>query len=69
MNTDSQVPKNSIITRNQFRSLTGLSRTSEWRLAREGKLPPLVVVHGRKLGYIEADYNLWLAKNTRQGAL
>lgn len=52
-----------IISRTQFRVLTGISRTTEWRLAQEGKLPPLVVVAGRTLGYRESEYQKWLSAN------
>jgi len=52
-----------IISRNQFRELTGISRSTEWRLAQEGKLPALVEVNGRALGYLESAYNQWLQQN------
>ena len=52
-----------ILSRSEFRELTGISRTSEWDLSRQGKLPPLVVIDGRKLGYLESAYNQWLQQH------
>lgn len=67
MNNQAHQPPNSIISRRQFRQLTGLSRSSEWRLSRLGKLPSFVIVNGRILGYSRSDYNHWLASNTKEG--
>ena len=53
-----------IISRPEFRELTGLSRTSEWRGRRDGKLPPVVRVGDRIIGYRESDYLKWLAANS-----
>ncbi len=53
-----------IIKRTQFRELTGISRSTEWRLHQEGKLPALVEVNGIKLGYRESSYHDWLQSNT-----
>ena len=49
-----------IISRAKFRELTGISRSSEWRLRQKGKLPTVVEVNGRKLGYPESAYNAWI---------
>lgn len=53
-----------IITRKEFRELTGLSRTSEWRKQQEGLLPPIVALNNKILGYRMSDYNEWLDNNT-----
>ncbi|MCG9626026.1 AlpA family phage regulatory protein [Vibrio mediterranei] len=59
MNTQSKNPDR-IISRAQFRELTGISRTTEWRLSQEGKLPAVVEIDGRVLGYLESAYHAWL---------
>lgn len=63
MTTDKQTNTDRIISRSEFRELTGISRTSEWELARRGKLPALVVIENRKLGYLESAYRDWLKAN------
>lgn len=60
MNNQQQTNPDRIISRAQFRELTGISRTTEWRLNQEGKLPAVVEVNGRVLGYLESAYNAWL---------
>lgn len=64
MNINNPSIPDRIIPRGEFRELTGLSRTREWAWEREGKLPPLVVVDGRKLGYLASAYRSWLAQHT-----
>ena len=53
-----------IIQRNEFRELTGISRTSEWRMLQAGLLPKVIKVNNRILGYLESDYKDWLSRNT-----
>ena len=53
-----------IISRAQFRELTGMSRTTEWRLNQEGKLPAVIEVNGRALGYLESAYIAWLKQHS-----
>ena len=55
-----------IISRAEFRELTGISRTSEWDLLRRGKLPPIVIVNGRKLGYMASAVTAWMEANSVQ---
>lgn len=55
---------NRIIQRNEFRELTGISRTTEWRMLQAGVLPKVIKINNRILGYLESDYNDWLSKNT-----
>lgn len=61
METNQSATPERIISRSQFRELTGISRTSEWRLAQEGRLPAVIKIDGRILGYRESDYQEWLA--------
>jgi len=53
-----------IISRKEFRELTGISRSSEWRMKQEGTLPKVVAIKGYILGYRQSDYMKWLKKNT-----
>jgi len=55
---------NRIIQRKEFRMLTGISRSTEWRLQQAGALPKVIKINDRILGYLESDYNEWLSKNT-----
>ncbi len=55
---------NRIIKRSEFREITGISRTTEWRLAQEDNLPKAVVVNGRVLGYLESSYRDWLEQHS-----
>lgn len=53
-----------IISRAEFRSLTGISRTTEWRLSQKGLLPDCVIIDNVNLGYRESSYGIWLDKNS-----
>ena len=54
-----------LITREEFRELVGIGRTTEWKLGIEGKLPTAVIVRGRKRGYLESSYFNWLRENSK----
>ena len=62
MDNQLQAPADRILSRAQFRELTGISRTYEWRLGQDGKLPAVVKIDGHVLGYKESDYLDWLAR-------
>jgi len=64
MNTQQKTNPDRIISRAQFRELTGMSRTTEWRLNQEGKLPAVIEVNGRALGYLESAYIAWLKQHS-----
>ena len=64
MNNQKESNTDRLISRNQFRELTGISRTTEWRLSQEGVLPGAVVVNGRFLGYLESAYADWLKQHS-----
>ena len=53
-----------IIKKYEFRRLSGISRTTEWRWMRRGLLPQAVVIDGRILGYRESSYIKWLEDNS-----
>ena len=56
-----------VISRKQFRELTGISRTTEWRLDKEGCLPDKIVIRGNILGYSESSYYSWLELHSLNG--
>ena len=64
MDNQATAPLDRIISRSEFRELTGLSRTSEWRLAKDGKTPAPVIVDGRIIGYRQSSYESWLEVHT-----
>ncbi|WP_392340721.1 helix-turn-helix transcriptional regulator [Moritella marina] len=66
MNTNQNVnqsPLDRIISRVKFRELTGISRTTEWRLAQKNLLPKQLEISGRHMGYLESSYIAWLELN------
>ena len=65
MNNQQPTNPDRIISRAHFRELTGMIRTTEWRLAQGGQLPLVVEVNGRILGYLESAYRAWLNKNVQ----
>ncbi len=64
MEPQAAAPLDRIISRTEFRELTGLSRTSEWRLAKDGKTPSPVIIEGRIIGYRKSSYQTWLEDHT-----
>jgi predicted DNA-binding transcriptional regulator AlpA len=67
MNTNSNVIPEKVITRVEFRMLTNMSRSKEYRLSRKGLLPAPFLLDGKIQGYPESDYRNWLKKNTVVG--
>jgi len=53
-----------IISRKEFRKLTGISRTTEWRMLQVGLTPKVIKIDHKILGYLERDYQEWIDKNT-----
>tara|TARA_R110001583_G_scaffold100539_1_gene246575 strand:+ start:4549 stop:4761 length:213 start_codon:yes stop_codon:yes gene_type:complete len=64
MNINSNVILEKVITRAEFRMLTNMSRSKEYRLSRKGLLPASFLLDGKVQGYPESDYNNWLKNNT-----
>lgn len=54
-----------IITRKKLCELIGISRTTEWRMAKKNLLPKRFVLNGKTLGYLESSYLEWLSKNNK----
>jgi len=63
-NTKQNSNPDRIISRAEFAELTGLSRTSIWRLINSGDAPKVVKINGRIIGFRMSDFNSWLEKNT-----
>lgn len=64
MKTQEKPNVDRVIPRAEFRQLVGIGRTTEWRLAREGKLPAIVEIDGHVLGYLESAYLAWLKQHS-----
>jgi len=64
MELQQQFNTDRIISRAEFAKLTGMSRTTLWRLLNSGDLPDVVKVNGRVLGFRESAYLAWLEKNS-----
>ena len=64
MKLQQQFETDRIISRAEFAELTGMSRTTLWRLLNSGDLPEAVKIKGRILGFRESAYLAWLEKNS-----
>ena len=64
MELQKQFETDRIISRAEFAELTGMSRTTLWRLLNNGDLPEVVKINGRILGFRESAYMSWLEKNS-----
>jgi prophage regulatory protein len=53
-------PLDRLVRMNEVLYLTGLSRTTIWKMEREGKFPPKVVITGRHVGWRESAVQEWL---------
>jgi len=47
--------------------VTGLSRTTAWRLQRRGEFPAPFVISPGRVGYAESEVNAWRASRERRG--
>lgn len=54
-------PKSKVVNTNDLLRLTGLSRTTIWRLEREGKFPSRRTLSGKRVGWIRSEIEVWLA--------
>ena len=50
MNTNQEKTIERVIRRNEFRELTGFSRSKEYRLSRKGLLPAILKLDGKVQG-------------------
>jgi len=51
----------------EVRERSGLSRTTRWRLIREGKFPAAVKLTDHAVGWRESDIDAWLATRVSRG--
>ena len=49
-------------------SITGLSRTTRWRLERENKFPSRRQISGNAVGWLESELTDWIANRPVAGA-
>lgn len=54
-----------IVKEEERRSITGLSRTTAYRLERAGKFPRRVVIHGELHGWYMSELQAWIAGRER----
>jgi prophage regulatory protein len=47
---------------------TGLSRTTIWRMERDGKFPARRQVHGHRVGWLESEVDAWIQARPLVGA-
>jgi prophage regulatory protein len=50
-----------IIREPAVHDITGLSRTTRWRLEREGKFPPRRRLSDNAVGWLESEIREWIA--------
>jgi prophage regulatory protein len=50
----------------QVRDLTGLSRSTRWRLERRGEFPKRVTLTARCVGWLESEVAAWLEKRAEE---
>lgn len=54
-----------ILRTNDVIQLTGLSRSTLWRLERAGNFPERIQLGANSVGWLEADINAWLDSRPR----
>lgn len=54
-----------IIKHQQLKDMVGLSRTTIWRMEREGKFPSRVRLGANTVGWLEEEVLSWLASRPR----
>ena len=47
-------------------AITGLSRTTQWRLAREGKFPKAIAISPGRVAYVTEELDQWIAERVEQ---
>jgi prophage regulatory protein len=57
-----------ILREPQVKARTGLSRTTRWRLEREGKFPTRIKLSANAVGWIEQDIETWIQRLASQRA-
>ncbi len=48
----------------EVRHITGLSRTTRWRLQRDGKFPRRRQISTNAVGWLASEINVWMAEQS-----
>ena len=51
-----------ILSTKQICELTGCNRVTVWRMVRDGRFPAPIQITGNKIGWLQSDYQDWLAE-------
>ncbi len=51
----------------ECQSMTGLARSSRWRLERAGRFPPRVQLSDNSIGWRLSELQQWIRKRSRAG--
>lgn len=54
-----------LVREHERQQITGLSRTTAYRLERDGKFPRRVVIHGELHGWYLSELQAWIAGRER----
>ena len=57
-----------ILREPEVRAITGTSRTTRWRLEREGRFPRRRLLADRAIGWIAEEIELWMRERPSVGA-
>jgi prophage regulatory protein len=66
MTANSLAPARRILREPEVKALTGLSRTTRWKLAKEGKFPRALALSARARGYDASDIESWIESRRRE---
>ncbi|SKA13313.1 transcriptional regulator, AlpA family [Trichlorobacter thiogenes] len=58
-------PKSKVVSTNELLKLTGLSRSTIWRLEKEKSFPSRRSLSGKRVGWIRTEVDEWLATRKR----
>ena len=56
-----QQPVDRFLREREVQGITGLSRTTRWRLEREGKFPARRQISDNAVGWLESEISDWIA--------
>lgn len=63
------IPRDRIVRLNEVERLSGLSKSSIYALAKEGKFPKQITIHRRMAGWSEAAVLTWVQARLQQGGV
>lgn len=65
---DPDAPEGRFLPWREVKALTGLSRTTAWRLQKAGDFPQPYVISPGRVGYLQAEVEAWRASRRHRGA-